>query len=340
MTEPHARRRQASEVPARASAGFRPGFAGTPRNGHTPGMDGRRCAICGQDCEELEPGFRRPDAVFAVPAEERAGRVRESDDLVSIDEQVFFIRCVAPVPVIGREEPFAWGFWVRVSREHFEEYRRFFDVDPPRDHPGFQGTIANQTRLLPPTLGLPVHVHLGRGRHRPRLMLLDERHELTQQQNRGITAAAAHGWSDRCGEDVVDPPDDAPSTPRLDREGWRVGDPAELGLRASPPAAPPRLGDEVKAPFVFLAANARGDATERTELMWVQLDEVREDGWWSGTLDDHPYVPGPIDRGSRVWLRPEQALEHVRADPPAPRVAARSSLRERVRRWLRGWGDG
>lgn len=138
-------------------------------------MDGRGCTICGTDCEELEPGFRRPDAVFAVPEEERAGRVRDSDDLVSVDDQAFFIRCVAPAPVIGREE---------------------------------------------------------------------------------------------------------------------------------------------------------------------QLDEVREDGWWSGTLDDHPYVPGPIDLGSRVWLRPAHVLAHARPQPPAPQVAPGPSLPERVRRWLRGRGSG
>jgi hypothetical protein len=305
-------------------------------------MTARRCAICGKDCEELEPSYGRPDAVFAVPKEDRAARVRETDDFVSIDDAAFFIRCIAPIPVIGREDPYGWGFWVKVSREHFDEYRGFFRVDPPLDHPGFQGTIANQTRFLPPTLGLPVHVHLGRGSDRPRLMLLDERHELTRQQVQGITAADAHGWSDLAAEDeVIDPPEEAPSTPTLQRDGWRVAEPAEVGRQAAPPEEPPVPGDVVKAPFVFLAANPRGETAERAELMWVELDEVREDGWWSGTLDDHPFVPGPIDCGSRVWLRAEHVLQHWRGDaPPGAGAPGRSGMLERLRRWVfRGRGQ-
>jgi hypothetical protein len=66
----------------------------------------------------------------------------------------------------------------------------------------------------------------------------------------------------------------------------------------------------VKAPFVFLAADAHGDVGERLELMWVELDQVRPDGWWTGTLNNHPFVPGPLDAGTRVWLRAKHVLAH------------------------------
>lgn len=298
-------------------------------------MEPRRCAICGRDCEELELAFRLPDAVLAVPDEEREVRVRQTDDFVAVDGVAFFIRCVAPIPVQGREEPYGWGLWVKVSESHFQEYLGFFRVDPPVDHPGFQGTIANQTRLLAPTLGQPVHVHLGRGMARPRLMLLDDAHPLAARQTRGITPEEAHAWSDHCAADVpVEPP--APwFTPALATHGWRVATPEEAGRPHAPPAAPIGPGDRVKAPFVFLAADPRGDVVERTELMWIALDEVRADGWWSGTLDDEPSVPGPFGCGSRVWLR----AEHVLAVQPAPVGAASadappSGSRERIRRRL------
>ncbi len=73
-----------------------------------------RCASCGQEHDELEPGFRRPDAFFAVPQSERAARVRESDDLCVIDGTAHFVRAVAPLNVRGRGEAYQWGLWVKV----------------------------------------------------------------------------------------------------------------------------------------------------------------------------------------------------------------------------------
>lgn len=300
-------------------------------------MAGKRCQTCGKDCEELEPAFRRPDAFFAVPEGERAARVRESDDLVAIDDAAFFIRCVAPIPVKGRDGwPYSWGFWVKAARDDFEAYRQeYFDRDPPPDHPGFQGTIANQTPLLPPTLGLPVHIHLGRGKARPKLMLLDAAHALTAQQEEGITPEEVHAWSERCtvrfsDDGWLDPPA-PPFTASLDREGWRVAEPEEYGKTVERLPAPPRPGELVKAPFVFLAADARGDVTERAELMWVLLDEVRPDGRWSGTLNNHPFVPGPLDCGTRVWLDASRVLAW---QPAVPAAKAAPGLLGRVKGWL------
>lgn len=265
------------------------------------------CAYCGQEHEELEPGFRRPDAYFAVPKDERAARVSESDDLVCIDERAFFIRCVAPIPVVGREHSYGWGFWVKVAPEHFEEYRRYFSADPPSGHQGFAATLANQTRWLRPTLGLPVHVHLGSGAARPRLMLLDEAHELSVHQTMGASEAVVHAWSE-----AISNPRAAETVPQretsLEVEGWLVSRPEQVGREAHPPTAPPLPGDLAKAAFVFRAADAAGEVSDRVEFMWVQLQDVAADGWWRGTLDNHPFVPGPIDAGSPVWLRAEHVM--------------------------------
>ena len=268
--------------------------------------------------EELEPAFGRPDAVFAVPEEQRPARLTQSDDFVSIDGQVFFIRGVAPIPVKGRESPYSWGFWVKVSKAHFEEYQRFYSVDPPVDHPGFSGTIANQTSLVAPTLGLPVHVHLGQGKHRPGLMLLDETHPFSRQQGAGVTEDEVRAWSAACARGRVErraAPQPQFFAASLEERGWIVAEPAQAGGQPLALEAPPKPGDSVKAPFVFLAAHEHGEVVRRIESMWVLLDEVRADGWWSGTLEDHPVVPAPIEWGSRVWLRAEHVVAHRGAEP-------------------------
>lgn len=267
-----------------------------------------RCSTCEREHEELEPGFRRPDAYFAVPKEERAARIKESDDLVVIDDRAFFMRCTAPIPVIGREPAYAWGFWVKVSKAHFEEYQRYFSDDPPLDHPGFAATLANQTRWLPPTLGLPVHVQLGRGATRPRLLLLDDTHTLAVQQSKGVSAAVVHAWS-HCVSDPKTVPAVPPrKSPSLEVEGWLVARPDQVGRELHTLPSRPRRGDLCKVPFVFNAADVTGAVDERVEFMWVRLEEVEPSGWWLGTLDNHPFVPGPIDAGCLVWVRAEHLV--------------------------------
>jgi len=276
------------------------------------------CTHCGKEHDEVEPAFRRPDAYFAVPKDERAQRIKESDDLVCIDDQAFFIRCVAPIPVLGRERAYGWGFWVKVSREHFEEYRRYFSDDPPPDHQGFAATLANQTRWLPPALGLPVHVHLGRGKARPSLMLLDDGHELSVHQTRGVKEAVAHAWS----EAISNPQAIEPALPRkatqLDVEGWFIARPEQVGRERHALATQPHRGDLAKVAFVFHAADVTGEVCERVEFMWVMLQEIEASGWWRATLDNQPFVPGPIALGSPVWLRAEDLLAFESDEKPAP----------------------
>ena len=272
------------------------------------------CVRCGREHEELEPAFRRPDAIFAIPDEERTQRVRQSDDLASIDDEVFFLRAVAPIPVHSRDEAYHWGFWVRVSKPDFDEYVRYYDEDPPRDHPGFRGTVANQAMGLSPTLGLRVHVHLNRGSARPSLMLLDDDHPLTRQQADGVSEAVVHGWSNRTDDDLPPEPAGEPRLATIDRDGWTVVAPDEVGRRALALDFPPREGDLVKASFRFLAADERGDVVTRVEHMWVLLDVVRADEWWSGTLDSIPFVPGTLGYRTRVWLRPVHVSDERRSE--------------------------
>ncbi len=271
-----------------------------------------RCGRCDEEHDEVEPAGRRPDAVFAVPREERAARIRDSDDLVSIDDQAFFVRGVVQLPVLGREQGYGWGFWAKVAKAHFEEYLRYFDDDPPLEHTGFPGTLANQTRWLSPTLGLPVHVLLGRGKARPGLVLLGESHELSRHQTRGVSEALVRTWSDVISSTHPPAPVMPPKQPTLSVEGWLVARPDQVGQPLHALTAPPKEGDLAKVPFVFHAADESGAVVERVEYMWVQLSEVGSDGWWRGTLDNHPFVPGPIDAGSPVWVRAEHLLAYQR----------------------------
>lgn len=273
------------------------------------------CDQCGTEHDELEPGFRRPDAYFAVPPAERPTRIKESDDFVFIDDRAFFIRCVAPIPVVGRERSYDWGFWVKVSRAQVDEYRRYFKEDPPVDHPGFPATLANQCRWLRPTLGSPVHVHLMRGNSRPNLTLLDDQHELAMHQSRGASAALIAEWSHAVVHRQAINTEWPRKAPTLDVEGWLIARPEQVGRELHELKTRPQKGDLAKVAFVFRAADETGSITDRVEYMWVQLEEIRASGWWRGILDNHPFVPGPIDAGSPVWLRATDLLAFEPGEP-------------------------
>ena len=92
-----------------------------------------------------------------------------------------------------------------------------------------------------------------------------------------------------------------------------------MGRELHPLTTAPRQGDLAKVALVFLAADAAGEVSERVEFMWVMLRGIGADGWWLGTLDNHPFVPGPIDAGSPVWVRAEQLLAFETSSAPAVR---------------------
>ena len=155
---------------------------------------------------------------------------------------------------------------------------------------------------------VPVHVHLGRGAARPTLLLLHEAHELSAQQRRGVSETVVHSWSQAISDPKsvqLTPPRKKPS---LEVEGWLVARPGEVGREQHRLTSRPRSGDLCKVAFVFHAADAMGAVSRRVEFMWVQLMEVRASGWWLGALDNHPFVPGPLDAGSLVWLRADDLV--------------------------------
>lgn len=92
---------------------------------------------CGE-CGELHRGspsfsYRRPPHVSDIPEPERETRVFLTSDLCVIDDEDFFIRALLEIPIIGVDEPFAWGVWVTHSQENFLRYQDTYDDDQTGD---------------------------------------------------------------------------------------------------------------------------------------------------------------------------------------------------------------
>ncbi len=181
---------------------------------------------------------------------------------------------------------------------------------PPPGHLGYQATVANQCALVPPLLGTPVRVTLGQLGRRPDLWFEDERHLFGRLQREGVGPELVAEWSWRTRHPHDPRPAGAAFLASLEQHGWAVLRPDEVGRTAHPFARPPAPGDLVKAAFAFLAADAAGTVSRRVEAMWVELDAPAAGSSLTGTLRNHPTVPGPLDAGTRVFLDASGCLAH------------------------------
>lgn len=135
------------------------------------------CACCGE-VHSREIGFRLPDLALAIPPEEASRLVGDKDHLV-VDRRAFFIRALAPIPLLfayppdtsaldpaqviraeADDEPrFGIGFWIQVSEAAHRDYvqcEAAFLAGNPRPHATYEGRVANQFDLGGHSLGTAV----------------------------------------------------------------------------------------------------------------------------------------------------------------------------------------
>ena len=155
------------------------------------------CAVCGKEHlrSELELAFRRPDPIVALAAEERATRVKETDDLCAIDYERYFVRSVLPLPVHSREEPYQLGLWVEVPRDSFMRIYELWSDPDQANEPAFAGSLANDIPSFAPTCGLAINLYLTGPSTRPTIVVADQGHPLFHEQAAGITEHRAHEYS-------------------------------------------------------------------------------------------------------------------------------------------------
>jgi hypothetical protein len=154
---------------------------------HTEEIMHFTCSICGNVHEGLpDVGFDAPSYYTDIPEDERAGRATLTTDLCTVDKAHFFVRAVLEIPIKGTGDVFAWGVWVTLSKPHFDRYVELLETDPPPEDGPWFGWFSNRLSGYPDTLNLKTHVHLRRGRQRPRVELEPTNHPLAVHQREGI----------------------------------------------------------------------------------------------------------------------------------------------------------
>ena len=76
------------------------------------------CPTCGRPLDEhnRQVRFKRPDAVFAIPGDDLAGRVWGDDPLLAVKDVGFFVRTLLPVKLTGGYTV-TFGIWLTVESD-------------------------------------------------------------------------------------------------------------------------------------------------------------------------------------------------------------------------------
>lgn len=135
-------------------------------------------------------GWKLPDDVWAIPADERADKAEFNSDLCQLGNR-FFIRCFLKLPFNEQPGYYGWGVWVEVAETDFYRYVELYDEDGSAEPP-VPGTVANAIPGYPSTLGLPVAVQFQASTSRPSVAVAANSHPIATEQSEGIANRRYH----------------------------------------------------------------------------------------------------------------------------------------------------
>ncbi len=151
------------------------------------------CRQCGSTHDGLttDIGFKLPDDVWAIPKEERESRATFNSDVCRFEGRCF-IRGILYVPIVGRNESFAWGVWAEVEKRIMMRYVEIFSEDRSNE-PLYDGTLANRLSSYPDAAGERVTVRFGDAASRPEFLLDGASNSsLARDQRTGIDESRYH----------------------------------------------------------------------------------------------------------------------------------------------------
>jgi hypothetical protein len=146
------------------------------------------CRTCGQVHIGLpDLAFDYPWHYHVLTEAERAARAVLTSDTCSIEDRDFFVRGYLEIPIHDRSQPFAYGVWVSLSREHFDRFLELYDEKDRLPQEPWFGWLCNRIPGYPDTLHLKTNVHLRPHPTRPYIELEPTDHPLALEQRSGIT---------------------------------------------------------------------------------------------------------------------------------------------------------
>jgi len=151
------------------------------------------CSICGKEHQGpvTDWAYKLPDAVWALPDEERAEKAKFTEDLCQLGER-YFIRGILPIPLIGTSDDFAWGAWAEVKWPIFQQYLKLFDKDGSAE-PRVEGLLANKLPGYANSIAMPILIQFEDPKSRPSMHCrAEDKSRLAREQRAGIDQARYH----------------------------------------------------------------------------------------------------------------------------------------------------
>lgn len=107
------------------------------------------CGCCGEELHGTprDVGCQLPDVVFDLSKEELRRRVLFAGDLVVLDKQRHFLRCVLPIRLQDLPPPdnaFRYGIWVEIDEKTVDKIGPAWDDPDEYMKLWFDGKIANE----------------------------------------------------------------------------------------------------------------------------------------------------------------------------------------------------
>ncbi|HLZ64849.1 MAG TPA: DUF2199 domain-containing protein [Aliidongia sp.] len=160
-----------------------------------------KCTSCGEWHEGMPTfGANAPLYYYSIPAEDRDLRCALRTDTCVVDQEHFFVRGCLEIPVHDEPEPFVWGVWISLSKNHFDQFVACFDVNH-RSHIGpFFGWLSAEFPFYPSAENLKTRAHLRDNGVRPYIELEPTDHPLAVEQRTGINVdrvAEIYGYYER-----------------------------------------------------------------------------------------------------------------------------------------------
>ena len=161
-----------------------------------------KCSTCGEEHELLEPSFSRPDVIFAMSAEQKKGRVMESNDICALRGEGggadwYFVRCTLSVELLDAPGKTGWGLWVEVSEEDSVVIWNAWDDPEQSAIPPMQARVANRIPGYPDTIDLPVLLRLTGPKSRPALSVAPgSLHPFARECLAGVCTHRVKEWLD------------------------------------------------------------------------------------------------------------------------------------------------
>ncbi len=110
-------------------------------------------------------------------------------DYCAIDDELFFVRGVLELPIIGSAENFVWGVWGSLSRDNFEKVLATENNPKRVELPPMFSWLSSSISDYPETLSLKMYMHQREPGQRPWFELEHTDHPLAQEYHHGIDPA-------------------------------------------------------------------------------------------------------------------------------------------------------